>query len=90
MYTASSERHKNKTEISTLGRDGLAGGWGVEPAVQAPTSLQREYQPRPQSTLLARVVRGYASNHYRNVCAEIDTGVTEHHNGVTVAVRAGT
>ncbi len=63
-------------------------GLGVELAAQAPTSLHREYQTRPQRILLARVVRGHASNHYGNVCAEIDTGVTEHHNGVTVAVQA--
>jgi hypothetical protein len=43
--------------------------------VQVPTNLHREYQPRPQRILLARVVRGYAANHYGNVGNEIDNGV---------------
>lgn len=52
----------------------MAGGWGVEPTVQAPTSLHREYQPRPQGILIRSVVRGRAANHNDNDCDEIDNG----------------
>jgi hypothetical protein len=59
---------------------GLIEEWpgvgGVEPTVQAPTSLHREYQPRPQRVLTRSVVRGRAANHNDNDCGEIDTGVT--------------
>ena len=73
MYTAC--QHRILRGRARLGR------WPGSLAIQAPASLDREYQPRTQRILMARVVRGYAASHYGNLCTEIDTGVTARLDG---------